>query len=69
MKEFVPEKSTIKPIFGKMTTADFYPKDAKGKYIEITITAPFDTKVWPGEVVLLDKDEYLKLKKEVENNE
>jgi len=51
----------IKPIFGKMATADFYPDDGKGDYIEITITAPVDTNVLPGEVVLLDKDEYLAL--------
>jgi len=51
----------MKPIFGKMVTADFYPDDANGDYIQITIAAPYDTNVSPGEVVLLDKDEYLAL--------
>jgi len=54
----------MKPIFGEMLTADFYPDDANGKYIEIAITAPIDTNVLPGEVVLLDKEEYLALIKE-----
>ena len=55
------EKFTMKPVFAKMATADFYPEDANGKYIEITVTAPVDTTVLPGDVVILDKDEYLAL--------
>lgn len=50
-----------KPIFAQMASADFYPEGAEEKYIKITVAAPFDTIVLPGEVVIIDKDEYLDL--------
>ena len=58
-------KHKMKPIFGKMLTADFYPEGANEEYITITITAPFDTKVLPGDVVLMDKEEYLNLVRDI----
>ncbi len=57
-------KKKQKPIFARMASADFYPEGAEDKYIEITVTAPFDTIVLPGDVVIIDKDEYLALIKE-----
>lgn len=55
------DKFVMKPVFAKMATADFYPEGANEKYIEITVQAPFDTEVFPGDVVILDANEYKKL--------
>jgi len=50
-----------KPIFATMATADFYPEGAEGKYIEITVTAPFDSIPMAGKVVILAEEEFVKL--------
>jgi hypothetical protein len=55
------QKSKQQPIFATMACADFYPEGAEEKYIEITVTAPFNTIVFPGEVVIISKEDYLVL--------
>lgn len=47
-------------IFGKMSSADFYPK-GKATEIDIIISAPKDTKIFAGNVVIMDEEIYNEL--------
>lgn len=47
-------------IFGKMSSADFYPK-GRNNEIDVIIAAPKDTKVFAGNVVVIDKEIYQEL--------
>ena len=48
-----------------MATADFYPEGVNAKYIEVIITAPFDTEIFAGKVVLMDAKDYKSLQEQV----
>lgn len=54
-------KIKMKPTLVSMSSADFYPEGAGGEYIEITVCAPFKTVVLPGNMFLIDEEEYYKL--------
>lgn len=47
-------------IFGKMSSADFYPKGT-GNEIDVIVAAPKDTRVFPGELVIVEKEIYQEL--------
>ena len=46
-----------KPIKATMLEADFYPEGGDGTYIHITVKAPFDSEVCPGEVTITYDEE------------
>ena len=54
-------------IFGQMAGFDTMPDGGDGTYIEVTIHASMDSRIWAGDVVIVDADEYKKLKSEVQD--
>ncbi len=52
-------------IFGEMSSADFYPEGREDE-IDIIISAPKNTKITAGKVVIMDIETYSKLTKENE---
>lgn len=59
-------KLKMSPIPARMVSADFYPEDGDGTFIHITVKAPFDSRVLPGDVYIISADEYTSLMKEKE---
>lgn len=55
---YTPAKHNL--IFGKISSADFYPK-GRDNEIDLLMSVPKDTRIWPGEVVILDIEIYQEL--------
>ncbi len=46
-------QKVLKPIFAKVSNVNFYPDGMESEAIEITYTAPKDTEVIAGDVVIV----------------
>lgn len=51
----------MKPIFAEISHADFYPEGRDDDLIEIVLSAPADTAVGAGKVVIIDLEAYEQL--------